>query len=120
MGMHDSNTVPTEWVFKGGRNGDETAIIRRIDFGSNQNPTIWYRVVTYSPSSAERQLIGWCKTMDAAQSVAWDYSCAIDSWMHAQAATRRDHYTPPADPAELVRAYRDAKREHEKKPPSTS
>lgn len=105
MGAHDPITVPMEWVFKGNRNGGETAIIRRFLFGYPHQE--WFRVVTYSPSSAERELIGWCKTMEAAQTVAWDYSNALDTWRHREAA-HRGEYTAPPPAAELLRAYREA------------
>ena len=62
---------------------------------------------------AWRELIGWCRTLEAAASVAWDHRCAAESWRHQLAARRTDAATmaaqrPPA--AELVRFYRAALR----------
>ena len=70
---------------------------------------MWFRVVTWAPGSEGRELIGWCRTLEAAAAVAWDHRCAAESWRHHMAARRADTAAMAAkrpSAAELVRFYR--------------
>ncbi|MBW8872697.1 MAG: hypothetical protein JF618_11255 [Leifsonia sp.] len=108
-----ANAQPTEWLLRQGTAGEPYAVVRRFGFGDRNRPDVWFRVVTWAPTSEGRELIGWCRTLEAAASVAWDHRCASESWRHHMAARRTDAATmaaqrPPA--AELVRFYRAALR----------
>lgn len=106
------HATATEWTFKGGRNGDVTALIRRLEFGDYNRPQVWFRVVTFHG----RELVGYVRTLEDAATLAWEYSCALDSWRHEHAARRDEsEQMPPA--ADLARAYRqamDVRRLHER------
>ena len=108
-----ANAQPTEWVLRHGSQGAPYAVVRRFPFGDPNRPEVWYRVVTWAPASPGRELIGWCRSLEAAAAVAWDHRLAAESWRHHMAAKRADARTmaaqrPPA--AELVRFYRAALR----------
>ncbi len=108
-----ANAQPTEWLLRQGSLGAPYAVIRRFAFGDPNRPDVWFRVVTWAPTSDGRELIGWCRTLEAAAAVAWDHRCAAESWRHHMAARRTDTATmaaqrPPA--SELVRFYRAALR----------
>ena len=106
-----ANAQPSEWVLSQGALGTPYAVVRRFAFGDLNRPDVWYRVVTWAPSSEGRELIGWCRTLEAAAAVAWDHRCAAESWRHHMAARRSDTATMAAkrpSAAELVRFYRAA------------
>lgn len=111
-----ANAHPTEWVLRQGAAGMSYAVVRRFAFGDPGRPEVWFRVVTWAAASAERELIGWCRTLEAAAKVAWDYRCASESWRHHMASRRVDAATMAAQrprAAELVRFYRAAMRRTE-------
>lgn len=86
------------------------AVIRHFRFGNPNHAEEWYRVVTWSPRSDQRELIGWCQTFEAACNVGWDYHMALTSWQHHLAARRVDmaeanRQRPSA--ADLVKFYRE-------------
>ena len=106
-----ANAQPTEWLLSQGALGTPYAIVRHFAFGDVNRPDVWFRVVTWAPRSEERELIGWCRTLEAASAVAWDHRCAAESWRHHMAKRRTDasaigSQRPSA--AELVRFYRAA------------
>lgn len=106
-----ANAQPTEWLLSQGALGMPYAVVRRFAFGDPNRPDLWYRVVTWAPSSAGRELIGWCRTLEAAAAVAWDHRCAAESWRHHMAARRSDAAAMAAErpiASELVRFYRAA------------
>lgn len=108
-----ANAHPTEWVLRQGAAGAAYAVIRRFAFGDPGRPEIWFRVVTWAATSAGRELIGWCRTLEAAAQVAWDHRCAAESWRHHMASRRVDAAAMAAQrpsAAELVRFYRAAMR----------
>lgn len=108
-----ANAHPTEWVLRQGAAGAAYAVIRRFAFGDPGRPDIWFRVVTWAATSAGRELIGWCRTLEAAAQVAWDHRCAAESWRHHMASRRVDASAMAAQrpsAAELVRFYRAAMR----------
>lgn len=118
-----ANAQPTEWLLRQGALGAPYAVIRRFAFGDPNRPDVWFRVVTWAPTSEGRELIGWCRTLEAAAAVAWDHRCAAESWRHHMAARRVDASTmtaqrPPA--AELVRFYRAALRREASTPSRSS
>lgn len=89
------------------------AVVRRLLLGDPNSQEEWFRVVTWSPDSAGRELIGWCRTFEAACHAAWDHKCAYESWRHYNAAHRVDATKaagerPPA--AEMLRFYRESKK----------
>ncbi len=109
-----ANAHPSEWILSQGALGAPYAVVRRFSFGDPNRPEVWFRVVTWAPASAGRELIGWCRTLESAAAAAWDHRCAYESWRHHLAAQRVDAATmdarrPPA--AELLRFYRSALRE---------
>ncbi|MDQ8047306.1 MAG: hypothetical protein REI11_22050 [Patulibacter sp.] len=111
-----ANAHPTEWVLRQGAAGMAYAVVRRFAFGDPGRPEVWFRVVTWAAASAERELIGWCRTLEAAAKVAWDHRCASESWRHHMASRRVDAATMAAQrprAAELVRFYRAAMRRTE-------
>ena len=104
-----ANAHAAEWIFRQGALGSPYAVVRRFAFGDPNRPDVWFRVVTWAPDSAGRELIGWCRSLEAAASAGWDHRCAFESWRHHMAATRTDVKTmterrPAA--AELLRFYR--------------
>lgn len=106
-----ANAQPTEWLLSQGALGTPYAVIRRFAFGDLNRPDVWFRVVTWAPRSEGRELIGWCRTLEAAAAVAWDHRCAAESWRHHMAKRRSDTATMAAQrpsAAELVRFYRAA------------
>ncbi len=106
-----ANAQPTEWLLSQGALGTPYAVVRRFVFGDGNRPDIWFRVVTWAPRSEGRELIGWCRTLEAAAAVAWDHRCAAESWRHHMAKRRSDTATMAAQrpsAAELVRFYRAA------------
>jgi hypothetical protein len=106
---------PAEWFFRGDRNGGITAVVRRIVLGGYQKQT-WFRVVTYAPASADRELVGWCRTLEDAAHVASDYSNALDSWHQAHANRDKHLWNSPPPAPEMVRAYRDAQAANARRP----
>ena len=109
-----ANAHPTEWVLRQGSQGTPYAVVRWFGFGDPNRPEVWFRVVTWAPRSDGRELIGWCRTLDAAAAVAWDYRCAAESWRHHMAARRTGAAAMAAkrpSAADLVRFYRSALRE---------
>jgi hypothetical protein len=113
------NAQPTEWVLRQGAAGEPYAVVRRFAFGDPNRPEIWFRIVTWAQRSEGRELIGWCRSLEAAASAAWDHRCAYESWRHHLAAKRTDSATmarerPPA--AEMVRFYRAAMRRRAAEP----
>ncbi|MCI0156785.1 hypothetical protein KNO15_08760 [Leifsonia shinshuensis] len=106
-----ANAQPMEWLLSQGALGTPYAVVRRFAFGDANRPDIWFRVVTWAPRSDGRELIGWCRTLEAAAAVAWDHRCAAESWRHHMAKRRSDSATMAAQrpsAAELVRFYRAA------------
>lgn len=104
-----ANAQPTEWLLSQGALGTPYAVVRRFAFGDANRPDIWFRVVTWAPRSDGRELIGWCRTLEAAAAVAWDHRCAAESWRHHMAKRRSDAATMAAQrpsASELVRFYR--------------
>lgn len=100
---------PTEWLMRTTDSQPPYAVIRRLLKGDPNRPEEWFRVVTWAPTSSERELIGYVRTLDEAAALAWDYKCAYESWRHHLAARRTDagamaQMQPPA--AELVRFFR--------------
>jgi len=108
-----ANAQPSEWLLRQGSLGAPYGVIRRFAFGDPNKPDVWFRVVTWAQSSAERELIGWCRTLEAAAAAAWDHRRATESWRHHLASRRVDAATMAAQrpsAAELVRFYRAALR----------
>jgi hypothetical protein len=108
-----ANAHPTEWVLRQGAAGEPYAVVRRFAFGDRSRPEVWFRVVTWAASSSGRELVGWCRTLEAAAKVGWDYRCAAESWRHHMASRRVDAATMSAQrpsAGELVRFYRAAMR----------
>lgn len=106
-----ANAQPTEWLLSQGALGTPYAVVRRFAFGDVNRPDVWFRVVSWAPRSEGRELIGWCRTLEAAAAVAWDHRCAAESWRHHMAKQRSDTATMAAQrpsAAELVRFYRAA------------
>lgn len=107
------NAQAAEWLLRQGTGGHPYAVVRRFEFGDPNKPELWFRVVTWAKRSEDRELIGWCRTLDAAAAAGWDHRCAYESWRHHLAASRTDAATmsrerPPA--ADMVRFYRAAMR----------
>ncbi|WP_431246175.1 hypothetical protein [Leifsonia xyli] len=108
-----ANAQPAEWLLRQGALGSPYGVIRRFGFGDPNRPDVWFRVVTWAPTSEGRELIGWCRTLEAAAAAAWDHRCAAESWRHHMAARRTDAAAMAAQrpaAAELVRFYRAARR----------
>ena len=108
-----ANAHASEWTLRQGELGQPYAVVRRFAFGDPNHPEVWFRVVTWAPTSDGRELIGWCRTLEASAAAGWDHRCAYESWRHHMASKRTDAATmsrmrPPA--AELVRFYRTALR----------
>lgn len=117
-----ANAQPAEWLLRQGTLGTPYGVVRRFAFGDPNRPDVWYRVVTWAPTSDGRELIGWCRTLESAAAAGWDHRCAAESWRHHMAARRMDAATMAAQrpsAAELVRFYRAALR-RDASTPSTS
>ena len=118
-----ANAHASEWTLRQGELGQPYAVVRRFAFGDPNHPEVWFRVVTWAPTSEGRELIGWCRTLEAAAAAGWDHRCAYESWRHHMASKRTDAATmsrlrPPA--AELVRFYRTSLRRGGAAPARTS
>ncbi|WP_431220348.1 hypothetical protein [Leifsonia xyli] len=116
-GEHPMNQARgMEWFMCVAESQPPYAVIRRFLFGDPNRPEEWFRVVTWSPSSETRELIGWCRSFEAACTVGWDYRCAFESWRHYNASRRVDATAmtknrPAA--AEMLRFYRDSQKRSE-------
>ena len=118
-----ANAQPSEWLLRQGTLGTPYGVIRRFTFGDPNRPEVWFRVVTWAPTSEGRELIGWCRTLEAAAAAAWDHRCAAESWRHHMAGRRTDAATMAAQrpsAAELVRFYRAALRRADSTPSSSA
>lgn len=110
IAQHPMNEAsPSEWLMRSGSSQPPYAVIRRFLFGDPNRSEEWFRVVTWSPSSEARELVGWCRSFEVACGLGWDYKCASDSWQHHLAARRIDQAEalkrrPTA--AELAKFYR--------------
>ncbi|MFJ3393981.1 hypothetical protein [Leifsonia aquatica] len=88
------------------------AVVRRLLLGDPNRPEVWFRVVTWAPSSGDRELIGFVRTLDLAAQLAWDYHCAFNEWRHHLAARRasvEDMRAQQPSPSELVKFWREHK-----------
>jgi hypothetical protein len=52
---------------------DPIAVIRRVESMNGNVPKVRYRVVTWAPTSDDRELIGYYKTGDDAAQAAWEH-----------------------------------------------
>lgn len=106
MIQYASSAQPVEWAFKGGRNGNITAIIRRLE--RRQPPTVYFRVVTAAARSEDRELIGRYLTLEEAAQAAHEHAVALSAWHHAVAGPQFTPHNRPRMPAavELVEWYR--------------
>ncbi len=105
MPDYASLAAPVEWAYKGGRNGELTAIIRRLE--RRQAPTVYYRVVTAAARSEDRELIGRYLTLEEAAQAAHEHAVALSSWHHMVAGPQFGLHRPKRPPAiELVEWYR--------------
>jgi hypothetical protein len=107
---HPVDTLePAEWFLRPMRTSPPVVVIRRLveRAANGQTEDVWFRVVTWAASSEDRELIGWCRTLEAAAAAGWDYHLALGSWMHNVAAVPRNGPPPPKPPAaEMLRFYR--------------
>lgn len=53
-----------EWVIVRDDRRNPAAVVRRFEFGPDRET--WFRIVTWAQASADRRLIGWCRTLEAA------------------------------------------------------
>jgi hypothetical protein len=110
---------PAEWFLRPSRTEKPVAVIRRISQRAANQLTeeVWFRVVTWSSASEERELIGWCRTLETAASAGWDYHLALGSWNHHVLAMPRNGPPPQRPPAaEMLRYYRQTPVARERKP----
>lgn len=117
-----ANARPSEWLLRMNEHENPYAVVRRFLYGDRNHPEEWFRVVTWSPTSETRELIGWVRTFDAACKLGWDYHLAYESWRHHLAARRADPAQMEAarrPAAELVRFYREHQAETTKDPRPT-
>lgn len=103
---------PSEWFLRPSKTESPVAVIRRIGQRAPNGLTeeVWFRVVTWAVRSEDREMIGWCRTLEAAADAGWDYTLALRSWMHNVGAVPRSGL-PPAKPpaADMLRFYREHK-----------
>ncbi|CAD5999106.1 hypothetical protein [Agreia sp. COWG] len=101
---------PAEWFLRPSKTEPPVAVIRRLSRRAPDGLTeeVWFRVVTWSSASEHRELVGWCRTLEAAAAAGWDHYNAHRSWLHHVGAAPRNG-PPPAKPpaAEMLRFYRD-------------
>lgn len=103
---------PAEWVLRPIVTDPPVAVVRRIRqrAADGQTEDVWFRVVTWAPSSEGRELIGWCRTLEAAAAAGWDYRIALMSWMNHVGAAPRNGPPPQKPPAaEMLRALRESR-----------
>jgi hypothetical protein len=103
---------PAEWFLRPSKTEPPIAVVRRISQRAANQLTeeVWFRVVTWAEASENRELIGWCRTPEAAAAAGWDYYLALRSWMHHVAAVPRNGPPPPKPPAaEMLRALRESR-----------
>lgn len=104
---------PAEWLLRMAESQPPYAVVRRFLLGDPNRPEEWFRVVTWSPTSEGRELVGWVRTFEAACALGWDYKCAYESWRHHMAARRVDAGAMAAQKptaAELVKFWRQHQR----------
>ncbi|WP_223693149.1 hypothetical protein [Leifsonia poae] len=108
-----ADAQPAEWLLRQNPTDVPYAVVRRFVFGDPRRPEVWFRVVTGAPRSTDRELIGWCRTLEAAAAAGWDHRCAEESWRRHLASSGSNSAAPtrvrPAA-AEMVRFYRAALR----------
>lgn len=64
---------PVEWHMHNGWPPDPIAVIRKMERQNGNQVEVFYRAVTWSPSSTERELIGYYRTGDDAAQAAWNH-----------------------------------------------
>ncbi len=101
---------PVEWMLQVAESTPPMAVIRRLVYGDPNRPEIWFRAVTWSSASEERELLGFTRSFEAACELGWDWGHAVNSWRHYHAAIRDDvnvagKNRPAA--ADMVRFYRE-------------
>jgi hypothetical protein len=99
---------PVEWVMSAGPT-ENYAVIRELDYGNANRPDVYFRVVTWAPTSESRRLVGYTRTLAEAAQLAWDYRRAYAGLRHHYASRRADMSVIDKlseDPAELVRFWR--------------
>jgi hypothetical protein len=64
---------PVEWHMHNGWPPQPIAVIRQLERQNGNRVEIFYRAVTWAPSSDGRELIGYYKTGDEAAQAAWDH-----------------------------------------------
>lgn len=105
MNQYASSAQPVEWTYKGGRNGQLTAIIRRLE--RRQPPTVYYRVVTAAARSEDRELIGRYLTLEEAAQAAHEHAVALSAWHHMVAGPQFGLHGPKMPAAiDLLAWYR--------------
>lgn len=99
MNKYASSAQPVEWTYKGGRNGQLTAIIRLLE--RRQPPTVYYRVVTAAARSEDRELIGRYLTLEEAAQAAHEHAVALSAWHHAVAGPQFTPHNRPRMPSAI-------------------
>jgi hypothetical protein len=59
---------------------DPIAVIRRVERLNGNVPAVRYRVVTWAPDSASRELIGYYETGDEAANAGWEHRHGNHAW----------------------------------------
>lgn len=102
---------PVEWEMTDDGADGPHAIIRRLVYGRLGNREEWFRVVTYHPESAQRELVGYWPTLEEAAEAAWDLARANQGWLHHLMSKRVDPATVPRpSPQDLLAHYRAERR----------
>ena len=64
---------PVEWEMRNGWPPDPIGVIRRLTFQRGNQTDVFYRAVTWAPTSDERELIGYFPTPQMAAAAAWEH-----------------------------------------------
>lgn len=62
---------PGEWVFFSRRGTARLGVIRLLEFGAGYDRERWFRAVTWAEASADRQLLGYTRSLAGAAHLVW-------------------------------------------------
>lgn len=65
---------PVEWIVKHPTEPSPWGLIRKLRFQDGMVASTWFRAVTWSGRSEDRQLIGYSKTLEDAARAVWDHA----------------------------------------------
>lgn len=69
------NARACEWILRNGTFDQPYGVIRELSYGADKHTVTWYRLVTWSPTSSGRKLIGYHQDPKVLAELAWKLYC---------------------------------------------